>query len=126
MLVQSLKVEPHFPKNYRPISLLSCVSKVFERYIFKVLTISVITIYYHLIKVFTRQKTVYLNSKSVYIMKHIYHSTKAWVLIYQKLLTELWHLGLLFKLKSIELGGKSLNWLGIYLRNRHQRVVLND
>ena len=29
------KDEKHFPSNYRPISLLSCVGKVFERIIFK-------------------------------------------------------------------------------------------
>ena len=38
---------------------------------------------------------------------------------------EVWHRGLLFKLSSVGIKGKMLQWFSSYLSNRTQRVVLN-
>ena len=42
-----------------------------------------------------------------------------------KAVDRVWHPGLLFKLKSIWIGGKLLKWFRSYLTKRHQQVVLN-
>ena len=42
-----------------------------------------------------------------------------------KAFDRVWHNGLLFKLKSIGISGKLLNWFSNYLADRKQRVVIN-
>ena len=42
-----------------------------------------------------------------------------------KAFDRVWHDGLLFKLKSIGISGKLLNWFSNYLADRKQRVVIN-
>ena len=43
-----------------------------------------------------------------------------------KVLDRVWHGGLLFKLKRLRVCGKYYGLINSFLRNRHQRVVLND
>jgi hypothetical protein len=42
-----------------------------------------------------------------------------------KAFDKVWHKGLLFKLQCFGVGGSLLTWIGSYLSNRKQRVVLN-
>jgi len=117
--------------NYRPISLLSCVGKVFERIIFKYL-------YNHLkdnfvlcqeqsgflpgrstttqlIEVYDSMCTALNNSKEIRVV----------FLDISKAFDKVWHKVLLHKLKQCGVGTPLVNWFSSYLHKRQQRVVIN-
>ena len=116
--------------NYRPVSLLSCVSKLLERIIFK-----------HL---FNYLRTNLLLSKhqsgfqpgdsTTNQLSYIYHTIaealdkkKDVCIIFcdiSKAFDRVWHKGLIFKLKKAGVGGPLLHWFTDYLSNRHQSVVI--
>ena len=116
--------------NYRPISLLSCVGKLFERcthkQVYKFLTDhniitqsqsgftqgdstinQLVTIYDNLCKAYDNKTT----NQSVF-----FDISKAF--------DKVWHNGLLKKLYSIGIRGNLYNWFKDYLSNRKQCVVL--
>ena len=116
--------------NYRPISLISCVGKLFERcvhkHVFKYLsdndiltksqsgfipcdstTNQLIIIYDNLCKAFDDRVT----NQSIF-----FDISKAF--------DKVWHKGLLHKLYSIGIRGSLHNWFFDYLSNRQQCVVL--
>ena len=116
--------------NYRPISLLSNIGKVFERVIFN-----------HLYKycqdnnLLTWRNSGYKPLDSsinqlIYISHKIYQSLERGEdVCYVSLdassaFDRVWHEGLLFKLKSKGINGKLLEWFSSYLTNRRQRVVI--
>ena len=117
-------------KNYRPISLLSCVSKAQERIVYK-------RLYEYC------QENNLLNEKNsgfrqndsainrlLYITHTIYKGldegkdTCIVFLDISKAFDRVWHEGLIFKLKRIGVGGNLLEWIKSYLSNRRQRVVI--
>ena len=116
--------------NYRPISLLSCVAKVFERAVFKYVfnffrdsfaltdkqsgfmpgdgTINqLIFLYNEFAKAIDMQKEVRVIFCDI---------TKAFDKVY--------HPALLYKLRKKGISGYLLDWFGSYLSDRRQRVVM--
>ena len=136
-LWKDANVTPVFKKNdkqnktnYRPISLLPNLGKVFERAIFN-----------HLYKycqdkgLLTWRNSGYKPLDSsvnqlIYIAHKIYQSLEngddvCFVsLDASSAFDRVWHEGLLFKLKCKGVNGKLLEWFRSYLTNRRQRVVI--
>ena len=125
------KDEKHFPSNYRPISLLSCVGKVFERIIFK--NIHNFLLDHSLI--YDMQSGFLPNHSTVYQLLEIFHNIcisreekKHTGLVFcdvSKAFDRVWHRGLIYKLKHYGIGGKLLDLLENYISDRHQCVFIN-
>jgi len=117
--------------NYRPISLLSPTSKVFERLV------------YNNLYVFCKNNNFLTPCNSgfkkcdstvnqlVHLTHAIYNGLDngdkiaAVFLDVAKAFDSVWHEGLLFKLERMGIRGKLLNWFRSYLSGRSQRVLLN-
>jgi hypothetical protein len=125
------KDEKFFCKNYRPISLLPCLSKVFERCVFK-------EVYNFLLsnkKISHLQAAYSPKTSTDFQLLEIYHivakameqgkATRFVFLDVSKAFDRVWHEGLLYKLKQAGIDGKLLSWFKSYLSNRKQRVLLN-
>ena len=116
--------------NYRPISLISCVGKLFERCI------------HHHIFHYLSDNNILTQSQSGFIPGD--STTNQLVIIYDnickayddritsqsiyfdisKAFDKVWHKGLLHKLSAIGIRGQVHNWFKDYLFNRRQCVVL--
>jgi hypothetical protein len=116
--------------NYRPVSLLSCVGKVFEKCVHK-------HVYSYLTdnKLITKNQSGFLKGDSTinqlvsiyndfayHYDKHI--TTQAVFFDISKAFDRVWHKGLLHKLEAIGVRGKLLKWISDYLTNRFQSVVI--
>ena len=123
--------ERHDKKNYRPISLLSCIGKLMERCVSK-------HILQYLIKnniVTTLQSGFKPGDSTVNQMIDIYHTIASAIdngkevrsvfCDISKAFDRVWHQGLLSKLHSIGIRGKLLLWLQSYLQHRKQRVFIH-
>ena len=117
--------------NYSPVSLLSCVGKLFERAVFK-----------HVFN-FLRDNNIISLKQSGFIpgdstsyqLVHLHHlftealeNQKDIRIVFcdiSKAFDRVWHEGLLFKLRKIGINGSLLQWFSNYLYNRKQRVVIN-
>ncbi|OWF53445.1 RNA-directed DNA polymerase from transposon BS [Mizuhopecten yessoensis] len=125
------KGDRHLVSNYRPISLLSCVSKIFERVVFR---------YVHNYFVdnslfYTFQSGLMANHSTVHQLIEIYHTIchsfeekKHACLIVcdiSKPFDRVWHKGLIVKLKAYWIKGKILEWITSYITNRQQKVLLD-
>ena len=119
--------------NYRPISLLPILAKVFERIIFK-------NLYNHLVfnNLITKNQSGFRPGDSVtnqlLSLVHAIHTAfddknclevRSVYLDMSKAFDKVWHDGLVFKLKQNGIEGKLLNLFQNYLTNRKQRVVIN-
>ena len=125
------KDEKDNPKNYRPISLTSCVCKVLEKIIFK-------HIHNH-----CKDNNLLSKKQSGFTPKDnttnqlcdLYNSIcisldnsrdlRAVFLDISKAFDKVWTRGLLSKIKSFRIKGKLFNWIIDYLTNRKQRVFLD-
>lgn len=118
-------------KNYRPVSLLSCLGKVFERLVFN-------TLYHYLTsnKLLTDKNSGFRKNDStvyqlIHIVDNIYNNLDnkrdvcAVFLDITKAFDKVYHKGLLFKLKQLGIEGTLLQWLDSYISQRSQRVVVN-
>ena len=117
--------------NYRPVSLLSCMGKTFERIVYKYM--------YNFFKdnfVLSVNQSGFLPGVStVTQLLEIYHKfckavedgkeVRVVFLDISKAFDRVWHKGLLYKLRLAGISGKLLSWLHNYLSNRYQRVVVN-
>jgi hypothetical protein len=118
-------------KNYRPISLLSCVGKIQERIVYR-----------HLYKYLTENNLLtWTNSgfkeldsainQLLYITNNIHkalESGKEICLVFldvSKAFDRVWHSGLLNKLRCMGIEGRLFDWLCDYLSDRKIRVVIN-
>ena len=116
--------------NYRPISLLSVLSKCLEKVVFKPL-------YSHLNRFLPkhqsgfRQKdsTAYQLARLIHILASALDDGKtAFACFYDlsKAFDRVWHKGLLAKLHHFGVRGQAHAWLECYLSNRRQSVRINN
>ena len=124
------KGDPHNCNNYRPISLLSCTGKLFERCVFKYLFN------------YLRDNDLLSPDQSGYIpgdstvcqLTTLYnsicqgldekHSIQFVFFDLSKAFDRVWHEGLIHKLRLFGIRGRLLSWFQNYLTDRRQRVVL--
>ena len=125
------KENRHLVSNYRPVSLLSNLSKVMEKVVYK--------------KIYKYLDDNNLLTDKNYGFKHSDSTVNQLLFITQKIANALddkhdacivfldvsrafdkvWHKGLLFKLNQMGITGNALKWIESYLSNRFQRVVVN-
>ena len=117
--------------NYRPVSILSCVGKLFERAVFKYV--------YNFLRdsnaISIKQSGFKPGDSTVYQLAHLYHlfseaidKQKDIRVVFcdiSKAFDRVWHTGLLAKLQKVGVTEDLLNWFRDYLNNRKQRVVIN-
>ena len=126
------KDDKQLASNYRPISLLSCIGKLFERVIFKY-TYN----FLHENQIFYNLQSGFLPGHSTeYQLIEMYHSicqnldnrknTCVVFCDFSKAFDRVWHRGLLFKLREYGIKGVLLNWFKSYLTNRQQRVLVGS
>ena len=123
--------EKNLHKNYRPISLLSCLGKVFERCIFKYLfnylrDNRIVSI--HQSGFIPGDSTVNQRVSIHHDLCKALENHNGIQLIFfdiSKAFDKVWHKGLLHKLKCIGIKGPLYQLFHDYLDNRKQRVVLN-
>ena len=117
-------------QNYRPISLLSTVGKCLERCVQK-------TVQAHLIDqghISPTQAAYTPKSSTVTQLLEMYHTiTEAMdkgkeirflFMDVSKAFDQVWHQGILYKLKKAGIGGTLLTWFENYLKDRKQCVVV--
>ena len=122
--------DPSIPSNYRPISLLCCISKILEKLVFKKLFehFQANSILSPLQSGFTP------GDSTINQLVHIYDffcksvdsgkEVRAIFCDISKAFDRVWHRGLLLKLESAGVRGNILNWFKDYLSGRTQRVVI--
>ena len=127
------KGSPSDISNYRPISLLSCLSKILERLVFK-------RIYEHLMNhnLLTDKQSGYRPKHStqlqlMFLTHNLYktldkgHDFTAIYLDISRYFDKIWHKGLLHKCQhEFGLTGNLQKWLSSYLSDRKQRVKIGD
>jgi hypothetical protein len=124
------KGDTSLPCNYRPISLLNTLEKVFERAVFK-----------HVFN-FLRDSNFFTPLQSGFLpadstvnqLTYLYNTfakalddgLEVRVVFFDisKAFDKVWHKGLLYKLRAAGIRGGLLEWFQDYLSNRCQRVVL--
>ncbi len=124
------KNETNLVNNYRPISLLSCVSKVFEKIVFR----HVFNFFRNSFTITVHQSGFIPGDSTVNQLVHLYHvfcealnKGKEIRVVFcdiSKAFDKVWHRGLIHKLKSAGIRGKLLSWFISYLENRKQRVII--
>ncbi len=125
------KGESNLVSNYRPISLLSCTSKVLEKAVNEQLNA-----YLRDNKLLSDKQSGFTQGDSTVnrliditnrILKTLDGGSevRGVFLDISKAFDKVWHSGLIFKLRKMGIGGNLLNWLQSYLSNRTQCVVIN-
>ena len=120
------------PSNYRPVSLLSCVSKIFEKIVYK-------NIFNHLHKnklLYKFQSGFIPGLSTTHQLLEIYHTiltaldnkffTSITFADVSKAFDRVWIGGLLLKLERYGIKGDLLMWLKSYLTNRSQKVAIKE
>lgn len=125
------KNNPKFVENYRPISLLSVISKIFEKCIFKYLHNYIISN-----NIISRHQSGFTKGDSTInqllfitneFSQALDHGKEIRVVFFDisKAFDRVWHKGLLFKIQKIGIRGNLLSWIKSYLSGRVQKVVIN-
>ena len=126
------KGDPHLPLYYRPISLLSCVSKVMERCVFKY-----VFNFARDNELFYKYQSGFLPGHStVYQLIELFHNIASALdrkeyscIVFcdlSKAFDKVWHKGLLFKLCQYGTNGNLLPWFSSYLSSRQQAVTYGN
>ena len=126
------KGDKSLPSNYRPISLLSCVGKIFERVVFKHMYN-----YLHTNNLIYKYQSGFIPGHStVHQLIEIYNSIclsldshEHYCITFcdiSKAFDRVWIKGLLLKLEKYGFTGKLHSWLSSYLTSRKIKVVLNN
>jgi hypothetical protein len=125
------KCEEYITTNYRPVSLLCILSKIFEKIVFKYL----FNYFKSHFKIALEQAGFLPGSSTVTQLLELYNQfcqavtdgkeIRIVFLDISKAFDRVWHKGLLSKLKSAGITGRLLIWLKNYLQDRQQRVGLN-
>ena len=124
------KGDKHNKKNYRPVSLLSNISKVVEKIIYMHLYD-----YCMLNKILSPKNSGFKKGDGAInqllgITNNLYKSLDdgmevAMVFLdISRAFDRVWHKGLIFKLKGIGVSGSLLSWLVDYISGRSQKVVV--
>ena len=125
------KNDIHTCSNYRPITLTSTLSKVFEKCVFKH-----VSNYFLDNNVITSLQSGFTAGDSpVFQLTHLYNfiakafdegkEVKAVFCDISKAFDRVWHKGLLYKLRLTGIDGSLLKWFDSYLGNRTQFTVIN-
>ena len=119
------------PKNYRPISLLSILGKVFERIVFKY----VHNFFLENQFIISAQSGFTAGDSTTNQLIDIYNSfckaldegkeIRAVFCDISKAFDKVWHRGLIYKLQKAGISGSLLAWFENYLSHRKQRVVIS-
>ena len=118
-------------ENYRPVSLLSCISKVMERAVY-----NVVYKYFKTHGLLSERNSGFKENDStinqlIHLCNNIYKGldkSKDMCVVFldvSKAFDKVYHKGLLHKLEQLGICGNLLKWLESYLSNRRQRVVIN-
>ena len=124
------KENRQFKTNYRPVSLLPCLSKLCEKVVFKRLYdyLTEISFLYRFQSGFRPgDSTVNQFLCLVHQIYLAFEQRKEVRVVYldiRKAFDRVCHRGLLIKLKSLGIGGSLLQWFESYLQDRMQYVVL--
>ena len=127
------KGTPSDANNYRPISLLPCLSKIFGKIVFS-------SIYKHITEfsLLSDRQSGYRPGHNtqlqlMYLTDKLYHSldegqdVTTIYLDISRYFEKIWHAGLLTKCeKDFGLTGNLLEWLKSYLTDRRQTVTINN
>jgi hypothetical protein len=125
------KDDPSNPTNYRPVSILSVISKIFEKIVFK-------HVYNFMFdnKIISPFQSGFMpgfstNTQLIEILHHLYeaqskgHESRIIFLDFSKAFDKVWHDGLKYKLKMNGIAGNLYRWFIDYITNRKQKVVIN-
>jgi hypothetical protein len=125
------KGDKHIIQNYRPVSILNILSKIFEKIVYK-------HIYNHLLdkNFITKDQSGFLSGRStVSQLCEMYHNlslnmsnnlkSRIIFLDISKAFDQVWHHGLLHKINKIGITGRLYQWTTSYLSNRKQKVLIN-
>jgi hypothetical protein len=125
------KAEMFITTNYRPVSLLSILAKVFEKIVFKYL----FNYFREHFLISVWQSGFLPGSSTITQLTEIYDQfckavssgkeIRVVFLDISKAFDRVWHRGLLHKLKASGITGRLLDWLKDYLAERQQRVIIN-
>ena len=117
-------------KNYRPISLLSCTSKVIEKIVHRRVMAHVFennllpSNQYGFVKGSSTTSQLLDISHLIATSLDSRLTSKLLFLDVSKAFDRVWHKALLYKLERMGIRGRVLSWFADYLTDRHQRVVL--
>ena len=125
------KNDPQKVNNYRPISLLCIISKVFEKCIYKYLHNFILDN-----NLLSSHQSGFRNGDStinqlLFLYNEFSHAldegkeVRTVFFDISKAFDRVWHKGLLFKIESLGIKGNLLLWVKSYLSGRKQRVVIN-
>ena len=121
-------------KNYHPVSLLSVVSKVFEKLVNNRIVdhLENCGLFCDFQYGFTSSQSIQINSILLTVasdrIARVFNrseATRAAVLDISKAFNRVWHAGLLHKLKSYGISGQIFGLISSFISNRHLRVVLD-
>jgi hypothetical protein len=117
--------------NYRPVSLLSSISKVFEKVVFKYM----FNFFRTNLRITIHQSGFLPGDSTINQLVYLYNcfaealdKKKDIHVVFcdiSKAFDRVWHEGLLYKLQRNGIDGSLLAWCKNYLKNRKQRVLIN-